>query len=317
LRALTKLLAITFALASSASAVGQSTQPVLGGNAYLAQVLKDIERQVSIIAKLRHESRVLDQKLTGSGKYWQLRTRGQRLTKWEMQTQIADQTVSFEQVYDGEYLWTDRRNPTGRQVHRLDIAWLQAKLRSASRGNAADERQQLIAAVEGQGGLGQMLADLLRNFDFQPPQPTQLNGLPVNALIGRWRPERLVHLWPDAVKLGEAEPPEWPRQLPHHVLLLVRRDNTIPCVCEHRRAADAALAGSLAGLRPSSDPLLRYEIFEVQTAVAIRGERFRFSPGNQWTDETALVLEQLTKGDGESESTTAPDTARDPQLLQR
>lgn len=294
MRGLTTLLLCIAALASPATADGQPYVSTQGGNAYLAQVLKGLESHVSITAKLRHESRLHDEKLVGFGNYWQLRVQGKRVTRWEMQTQLGDQTASFEQVYDGTHLWTDRRLPSRRQVHRLDVALLQSKLRAGNRGQELDEREQLIAAVEGQGGLGQMLADLLRNFDFQSPQPMQLNGDPVNALVGQWRPEQLLQLWPDAALLGTSEAPEWPEQIPHHVLLLVRR-NMMPCVCEHRRAADAALATSLGGLRPTSDPLLRYEIFEVQTAVAISQEKFQFIPGDiAWSDETALVLGQLT-----------------------
>ncbi|NOZ40761.1 MAG: hypothetical protein GXP24_11120 [Planctomycetes bacterium] len=296
MRGLTTIL-LLFAItqASHAPAIGQSPPPADAGNQFVAQVLIALEHHESIAAKLRYESRLHDQKLVGSGNYWQQRTQDQRVTRWEMQTQIADQTASFVQVYDGNHLWTDRRLPSGRQVHRLDVAWLQARLREEGRGGATEQREQLISAVEGQGGLGQMLADLLRNFDFQPPEPTQLNGLPVNALIGHWRPEQLTQLWPDAAKLGDEQPPEWPEQLPHHVLLLVGR-NMFPYVCEHRRAADAPLATSLAGLRPTGDPLLRYEIFEVQFAVAIPPEKFQFLPGDiPWTDETAVVLGQLTQ----------------------
>ena len=292
----------TLALASPASAGGPPTNPhhattpnPTPGSKFVTQVLQTLEQHVSIAAKLRHESRLYDQKLVGSGYYWQQRTQGKRLTRWEMQTQIADKTASFVQVYDGNHLWTDRHLPSGREVHRLDATWLQASMREQGRGAKSDLRQQLIATMEGQGGLGQMLADLIRNFDFQPPEPTQLNGLPVNALVGHWRPEQLARLWPDASKLGDEKPPEWPEQLPHHVLLLVG-SNMFPYVCEHRRADDAPLATSLAGLRPTSDPLLRYEIFEVQFAVAIPEERFQYVPGNiPWTDETTAVLGQLTQ----------------------
>ena len=270
------------------------------GSQFVVQVLKVFEQRDSIAAKLRYESHLHDQKLVGSGNYWQQRTQDQRVTRWEMQTQITDQTASFVQVYDGNYLWTDRHLPSRRQVHRLDVAWLQTRLHASSRGAPAEEavgeREQLIAAIEGQGGLGQMLADLLRNFDFQPPQPTQLNGLPVNALIGHWRPEQLARLWPDAAKLDDnVESTKWPEQLPHHVLLLVGR-NMFPYVCEHRRIADARLATSLAGLRPTGDPLLRYEIFEVQFAVAIPQEKFQYTPGTlPWTDETTAVQGQLSQ----------------------
>ncbi len=296
---LTTLLSFTLAVVIAASAGGQPPETTNAGNQFVAQVLSTLERHDSIAAKLRHESRLHDQKIVGSGNYWQQRAREKRVIRWEMQTQIADKTASFVQVYDGNHLWTDHHLPSGRQVHRLDVAWLQASMRELvreqGRGAKADPRQQLISAMEGQGGLGQMLADLLRNFDFQPPEPTQLNGLPVNALIGHWRPEQLTRLWPDAAKLGDEKPPEWPEQIPHHVLLLVG-SNMFPYVCEHRRAADAPLATSLAGLRPTSDPLLRYEIFEVQFAVAIPQEKFQYTPGTlPWTDETTVVLGQLTE----------------------
>ncbi len=295
MRHLTTLLIFALALADSVAVHAQAQQSVAVGNHFVVQVIKTLDEQVSIAANLRHEARLHDQKVVGTGKYWQQRTQSSRITRWEMQTQIGDQTASFVQVYDGIYLWSDRHLPSQRQVHRLNAARLHAKLRSVNRGEMANERGQSIAASEGQGGLSQMLADLLRNFDFQPPQLTQLNGLPVNALIGHWRPEQLARLWPDASELGDEQPPEWPEQLPHHVLLLVGR-NMFPYVCEHRRAADAPLATSLAGLRPASDPLLRYEIFEVQFAVAIPQEVFQFNPGDiPWTDETAVVLEQLTQ----------------------
>jgi len=295
LRGLTTLLLLTLAISASV-AEGQTTQSAQNGNLYVAQTLKILEQHASITAKLRYQSRLHQQTLTGSGNYWQqLRPQGKRVMRWEMQTPIADQTASFIQVYDGNHLWTDRHLPSGRQVHRLDVPWLQARLRSGSRGDSKDELAKFLTSVEGQGGLGQMLADLLRNYNFAPPQPTQLNGLPVNALIGHWRPERLAVHWPEVTQLDSEDPPEWPKQLPHHVLLLVGK-NRFPYVCEHRHTSDASLATSLAGLRPSRDPLLRYEIFEVKFAEALNKKLFEFIPGDiPWSDETALVLEQLTQ----------------------
>ncbi len=132
----TILLVFAIAQASLAPAIGQSPPPADVGNQFVAQVLITLEHHESIAAKLRHESRLHDQKLVGSGNYWQQRTQDQRVIRWEMQTQIADQTASFVQVYDGNHLWTDRRLPSGRQVHRLDVAWLQARLREEGRGGS-------------------------------------------------------------------------------------------------------------------------------------------------------------------------------------
>ncbi|MGI9428827.1 MAG: hypothetical protein ACR2NM_09235 [Bythopirellula sp.] len=314
MRVLTLVLFSTLTLARPAPADAQTVLDTIGGNDYLVQVLRTLEHHASIAAKVRNESHLHDQTLTGSGNYWQLRTQGKRLTRWELQTQIADQTASFVQVYDGIHLWTDRSLPSRRQVNRLDVAWLQSRLRASNRGRELDQRHQLVQALQGQGGLGQMLGELLGNFDFQPPQSTQLNGLPVNALVGQWRPEQLRRLWPEA-ELSRAGTAEWPEQLPHHVLLLVGRNNLFPYVCEHRSGADAALATNLSGLRPTNLPLLRYEIFEVQTAVAISQETFQYVPGDiEWTDETALVLTQLMEQEHEPElRATAVSTTQSTQ----
>jgi hypothetical protein len=314
---------LLLALSGLGSATGQTLELAApghdfgpAGNAYLVRVLQTLEQQPSIVASIRHESRLYGQQLMGSGKYWQLRSLGKRLTNWEMQTQIAGQTASFSQIYDGNHLWTDRRLPSGQQIHRLDVAWLQAKLRAENRGRPIDPRQQIILALEGQGGLGQMLGDLLRNFDFQPPQPTQLNGDPVNALVGHWRTEQLARLWPAGAELEEMTTDDWPAQLPHHVMLLIRTRNLFPCVCEHRTAQDAALATQLGGLRPTAAPLLRYEIFEVQTAVAIPEEKFQYVPGDvPSTDETNLVYQQLTQQNRQPEPSTTASHVLDPEVV--
>ena len=307
MRGLTTLVAFAIASSSHLAAVGQSQPFVQSGNSYVESVLQTLKQPISIVAKLRHESHLLDQKLVGSGNYWQKPTNSGRVVRWEMTTQLGDQTASFVQVYDNEdRLWTDRRLPSRRQVTRLNVTWLREQLRKHYRTIPADERQ-LLAAVSGhltgqepgQGGLAQMLGSLLLNFNFQPPQPAQRDGLPVHALLGHWRPEQLEKHWPESANLTSDEPPIWPAQLPHHVLLLVdgsTRGMMFPRVCEHRSADDAALATSLAGLRPANKPLLRYEVFDEQFAVAIPDERFEFiSAGLQWTDESARVLEQLTR----------------------
>jgi len=217
--------------------------------------------------------------LMGSGNYWQRRTGEQHVSKWEMQTQVAGKTASFVQVFDGDYLWTDRRLPSGREVRRLDIKLLQSRLPSPTAGQGQGGSQ-------GRGGLTQML----QRFDFDPPRQTQLNGLAVFALVGHWRSEELVAL---GVDLREEASP-WPKQLPHHVLVLLGRENRFPYVIEYRRSSDAYLLSTVAGLRPTRDPLVRYEIFEVQFAQAIDPGIFQYKPGDvQWTDETALVVERL------------------------
>jgi hypothetical protein len=275
--------------------------PVSGtaGDSYLAEVLAAMERRANITAKLRHQARLGEETLMGSGNFWQLGAGPQRMTRWELQTQVADKTAGYVQVFDGRYLWTDRHVPSGRQVHRLDVGNLKARIRvnpSAPQSQSAWE--DLVRGAEFRGGLSQVLAELLRRFHFDAPQATQLNGFAVEALIGHWRPEQFVELCPI---LGEDQ--TWPKQLPQHVLVLVGQNNLFPYVIEYRRATDAALAEDINGLKPTSDPLLRYEIFEVRFADAIDSTIFQFKPGDvDWSDETSMVYDRVMQQQGAAEA---------------
>ena len=278
--------------ASTTIAQESDTPAANNGDAYLAEVLAAMERRANVSAKLRHQSRIDADTLVGSGSFWQLGTGPQRLTRWEMQTQVADKTASYVQVFDGRYLWTDHNVPSGRLIHRLDVGNLKARLRGTPLTLATDAGwEDLLRSAEFRGGMSQMLADLLRRYHFAPPRATQLNGFAVEALIGKWRPEQFAELCPI---LGEEQ--TWPEQLPHHVLVLVGQSNLFPYVIEFRRSADADLAENLSGLKPTHDPLVRYEIFEVRFADAIDGTVFQFKPGDvDWSDETSLVFDQLNK----------------------
>jgi hypothetical protein len=245
----------------------------------------------SLTARVRHQCRLHDDTLVGSGNYWQQGAGDQRVTCFEMQTQLVGKTASFVQVYDGDYLWTDRTYPSGREVRRLEVALLKSRLPARGQGGYSE----LLAMASVRGGISQMLADLQHRFDFDPPRTTQFNGVPVWALVGHWRKSGLKELWPDYdTPNEEGDTPEWPAQLPHHVLVLVEPNNLFPYVIEQRRFADAYLASTVTGLRPTTDPMLRYEIFEEQFAVAIDPQKFVYQPGDvDWWDETPLVMKRM------------------------
>ncbi|WP_146452030.1 hypothetical protein [Bythopirellula polymerisocia] len=285
-------------LACGATAAhAQSTAGVnLGaGDDFLTEVLATMERRANVSAKLRHQSRLAGETQLGHGHFWQQGAGPQRTTRWEMQTQVAGETASYVQVYDGRYLWTDRHLPSGRQVHRLDVTNLQNRLRNTNRlSSDLTERASLLDAAEFRGGISQLLTELLTRYQFDSPRPTQLNGLAVNALVGRWRPEQLAVMSPESDAANPDSAP-WPEQLPHHVLVLVGQSNLFPYVTEFRRSDDAYLTETLAGLKPAPDPLVRYEIFEVHFADAIDATVFEFKPGAvDWSDETTLVFEKLS-----------------------
>jgi len=291
-----------------------SEQSQASGDVFVAEVLATLVRRTNVTARLRYQSRLKETTLTGTGKFWQQGVGNQHKTRWEMQTQVAGKTASYVQIFDGNHLWTDRTLPSGRKVHRLDSARLQSQLAKTTKqqgnnGLRQSEWQPLLMASQGQGGLAEMLADLLRRYSFSPPRLSQLNGLQVYALVGQWRQAELEKLWPDMKQ--DVNFSDWPEQLPHHVLLLVGRNNWFPYVVEHRRFDDALLANSAIGDRPTQDPLLRYEIFEVQFAAAMDERLFQFKPGDiDWTDETTLVVGRLRS---EARSDSSGNSARRPR----
>ncbi|QEG36700.1 hypothetical protein [Bythopirellula goksoeyrii] len=293
-------------LAAEAHAAPPDAVEVTSGDVLLTEVLATMERRANVSARLRHQSRLADETQVGSGHFWQQGAGAQRRTRWEMQTQVAGENASYVQVYDGRYLWTDRHMPSGRQVHRLDVANLSSRLRTSFRQSANfAERESLIRAAEFRGGISQLLAELLTRYRFDPPRPTQLNGLAVNALLGRWRPEELA-IMSSTANAADPDPATWPDQLPHHVLVLVGQSNLFPYVLEFRRASDAYVSETLSGLKPTSDPLVRYEIFEVHFADAIDATVLQFKPGDvDWSDETTLVFEKLSQQQAAAEARLA------------
>lgn len=292
MRHLTRIAGILLLLGAGTSHVcAQGNLPTQSGNVMLSNVLATVQRHASISAKIRHHSRINEQTLMGSGKYLQQATENRPLICWEMNTQIAGETASYLQVFNGEYLYTDRRLPSGREVTRLDVSRYQTALQ-----NRPVSTLSIFQKSQGQGGLSQLLAQVIQDFDFAPPRPTQLEGMPVFALLGHWRVEELKKIWPEATENSA----NWPAHIPHHVLVLVGH-NMFPYVFEHRRFEDAGLASNIAGLRPAADPLLRYEIYEVSFAKAIDPENFKYHFDGEsrdiWKDETSLMIEKIAKNE--------------------
>lgn len=280
--------------ATKPGGAGNAYREAASGDYFMAKVLATLHRRPSVAARLRQQSRIYGEKVMGTGNYWQLGVGLQRRTKWAMQLQVADTTSSFLQVFDGEDLWTDRTLPSGRKVLRLDTYRLQSMRRTAQLNEQGEQPpwRNLMETTVGQGGLSEMVADLLRQFTFAPRRKSQLNGLPVYALVGQWRKEQLEKTWPGLTDQSDETP--WPQHLPHHVLLMVDQKTLFPYVLEHRRIADAIKLQSAGGLRPVEDPLVRLEIFEVQLAKAHKESVFDYTSGEmQWSDETQLVFERM------------------------
>jgi len=288
-----------------------SLQAQTAGNRLATRVLAVLERRASVTARVRHRVHWGEFTLIGSGRYWQQGVGNLRKTRLVLQTQIAEQSASLVQLFDGRYLWTDRQFPGGRTVTRLDPVRLQAGLAGGESPIARQGRPttatSLLPAAASRGSLCGQLADLIQRFDFEPPREIPWNGRPMVALLGyrkagererggpesRADGENKLHSSDDEKQTREAPTP-WPDPLPHHVLLSVGPQDLYPYVIEYRLADDQRLTTSPEGLLPIADPLARFEQFDVQFAAQIDDRLFELASGDiSWTDETGSLIQQM------------------------
>jgi hypothetical protein len=268
---------------------------VFSGHQLLSETLSVMQRRPNVHAKVRQHLQLTSQELQGLGEYWQQGVGNQRRSRWQVQTQVAGKTANLLQVFDGRYVWTDRRLPGDRRVTRVDMVRMRRDLVTRQRPLALGEEEadpQHIAQ-RSRGGMTQLLAELLTRFEFSEPQQVRRERGMVWAVTGTWRPQELSRLWPAFA--GEHPASEtWPAQLPHHVHVEIGRDDLFPYTIEYRRPWDGQPGSDPTAAPQSVQTLARYEWFDVQFAAAMNPRLFNYSANNvDWVDETSRVLTEL------------------------
>jgi hypothetical protein len=354
LSALVAIIACRVALAQTAPApVAAPTPPaarlgtaealarVPSGDDLLMRATSQLERRASVAARLRHQVAVNGQELYGIGSYWQQGS-GEDL-KVRLELQIAGQDAKLLQVSNSRFLWIDRQLPTGRTVTRFDLRQLRADpavsppdLDKLDPGKANwSSIQPLLTAHS--GGLPSLLAALGENFNFLPPQTMRLamestdsaqqpTTVPVYAVVGQWKPEKLTALLTkseEPTKDNSAPPPHKtkspkglvvPDRLPQEVLLLVGQADLFPYRIEYRQLETPTIGSpprSGEGVIPyqlSVHPLVVLELSDVVFDAPIAAGQFDYTPGDaDWVDQTAGLLERLKRQRQEQVATRSPE----------
>jgi hypothetical protein len=279
------------------------------------QAASKLEQRGSISARLRHQIAIAGNQLYGVGSYWQQGS-GEAL-RVRLELQIAGQDARLLQVSNGRFLWTERRLATGRFVTRVNLRQLRAdpaltpaSLEHVEPGEATwtTLQPELIAHC---GGLPSLLAALGENFSFLPPQAMRLaadpaagsqpTSIPVFAVVGHWKPEKLSALVGETESNTDGAQPltvsGLPDRLPQEVLLLVGQADLFPYRVEYRRLDTPLTSRANAQLGPyqlSANPMVVVELSDVAFDVQIAAGQFDYSPGDaDWVDLTADVLERL------------------------
>ncbi len=248
----------------------------------------------SVDAEIRHRTRLFDQKLVGTGRYQQARGVHRPLVRLSLSVQGGESGINLLHVCDGQFLWLRDELDETPKLRRVDLQRVEQEARRLRLMPA--ELDPLLAG----GGLPSLMAALETNFHFTAPQKLNYQGLPMWALAGHWRPERLQTLLtqqgPTAdMTPGTTGPLTLPRQMPDRVFLLIGRDDLFPYHVDFRRGApSAATSASLRDLRQKSDSLVTMELFEVQFNQPVDPLAFRYQPGDiQVSFRTESYIEQL------------------------
>lgn len=293
------------------------------GDRLLVHAVNQLERRESVTARLRHQVALGKSQLYGIGSYWQQGS-GEML-RVRLELQIAGQDASMLQVSNSRFLWIDRKLPSGRRVTRVDLRQLRADpVLSASKFEGLPAGQASWSAMQPElvahsGGLPSLLASLGESFVFQPPQAMRLalspplasepTDIPVFAIVGHWKTEKLWPLLPAKCQeaRGKSQEPDsqppgiqaLPERLPQEVLLLVGQEDLFPYRIEYRRLETPLTTdggGVTIPYQLSANPMVVLEMSDVTFDAPIAAGQFDYAPGDvDWDDQTAQVLERVRR----------------------
>ncbi len=268
-----------------------------GGRQFIKEAAGRISQHPSIAAKLRVNIDLFGQQLMGAGKYLQLGEGEDKLLRLELSVQTDDHTLTFQQVCDGRFLWLRRDLPESVDLGRIDLKRLRREVGHRPPLHAATRMDTWMAL----GGLPKLLSGLDENFDFAHPQPTELAGAKMLALIGKWKAERLVRLLPeqetaDLPQPATIHPARLPPHLPHRVNVLLGQDDLFPYRVEYLRQ-DPGASGKRRGQTngQSWTVMTRIDFREVSIPATIDPLQFVYQPdAAEIEDRTRAMVETLT-----------------------
>lgn len=249
------------------------------GNALLTQAIVELNRVPAFESKLRVQTHMMGQELSGTGTYYQLTRSPEMLFKLELKLQVANQVSSLLQVSDGRFLWTRRDLPNNKYLGRVDQRRLNEALVQAKRQAPISAESPLTNF----GGLKHSLERLAGHFAFDAPRAESLGTTPVWVLVGHWRPAVLAGLWGDktaAIQSGQdVDLTEAPAYMPTRVTVVLARDpeqHLFPYRIDYERVSKEGEVTTMLSL----------EYFDIRRNISLDPRLFAYKPGDQEVDDT-------------------------------
>ena len=265
----------------------------ISGQEVVARAAAQISRTPSLEAKIRQRVFLLGQELLGSGYYVQLRHRDGNQFRFDLRMQAGEQLTSFQHHNDGTYLWIRRDADGVQSLSRVSLERVAEAKRAAGQEPAIGPNVAANSFNLGVGGLAQLLQGLDQHFAFGIAGTSEIGGVPVWQVSGKWKRESLRMLLPqqaDAIAAGaEPELNQLPQLVPHTVSLVLGRDTQIP-LFPYR--VEFSRRDSETGRQRLT---LCMELHEVRLRPDLDARQFRFELEDEQRveDETDAYLRKL------------------------
>jgi hypothetical protein len=306
------------------SVLGLNLHPDDSGDRQLLMTIASLETHSSVRARIRQHARIGKHPYDAWGTYRQQGGGARRSVRWLLKSQRNEATSTLMQVSDGHRLWTVRNLASGQYIDSVDLWELRRKTNAApaptpAAGEASSTPLSPLANASF-GGLPMLLEALRANFEFTAPRQFRMSdGTEVIGLVGRWRPEALAAALLAGANKGDSDDQKdqlsaaalreslekflqekpLPQRIPHHVLLLVGKEDLFPRLVEYRHKSDPLSDPRLEESQLftfSSQPLAKLEFYEIEFDTPIDPDEFRYIPPvPQWRDKTTVYKTRLER----------------------
>lgn len=204
------LSAMLMAYISSLVAAQAVTEPVRGpGESLVFEAARRALDARSMSAQIQHRMDLYGRDLVGSGMYHQARLDRDLLFRTELQVPLIEGIMNLLQIGDGRFVWTRISRPALKgEPQILPRETRQDAISVEDYLGLSDPQTAIAAEQEMQGiaplGIGGLLCQLGRRFEFGPPQASELKGAPIWLVKGSRKPslETRTQLVPQSVTMA-------------------------------------------------------------------------------------------------------------------
>lgn len=284
----------------------------VNGDDLVAQAARRVQSESSVQAQIRFRIDVAGQNLIGNGLYVQLGDGPEKLLRFDLKLQVGQRVAALQQISGQQFYWIRRDLPPAN--HKVSRVNLRSIRNAVAKKHAAADRDSdltgtpLTSPADDAwlllGGLPALLESLAHDFDFGdaregtidfPGNDNRAARLPVWAVSGTWKPERLKQLTAATAKTKNATAP----LLPQRVDLVLGRDERSFALFPYRVIYYATdnKSGAGQGSEINMNPIVSMEFFNVQTAANLDPRDFDYNPGEQEVEDlTSVYLQKLGLG---------------------